>query len=192
MNTGSYSVEKISSATCFDDCTDGLTIADGKTLVVAIDPFEIYNIQIEEYNPNNKYFYAFKVDDVFKVFKSGSWREIVRVDGDTYQYKDTSDAWVNADINHKESAISQAITISANRMSRSEINAIDHSNMADMRATELAISATTPMADDSRIVSIDIVGDFPLDDVPEGRDVKWRLISESNNPATLHGIRIRW
>jgi hypothetical protein len=71
---------------------------------------------------------SFDARSTWKVFLSGLWRDIVRNDAGTWQYKDATDTWQNAATNSRLKALEQAFEVSANQWSKTQIEAMNDSD----------------------------------------------------------------
>ncbi|MFZ5865074.1 MAG: hypothetical protein ACOYXY_04260 [Thermodesulfobacteriota bacterium] len=71
---------------------------------------------------------SFDERSTWNVFQSGVWRDIVRDNAGTWQYKDAADTWQNATTNSRLKALEQALEVSANQWSKTQIEAMSGSD----------------------------------------------------------------
>jgi len=70
---------------------------------------------------------SFDARSTWKVFQSGVWRDIVRNNAGTWEYKNSADSWQNAAKNTCLKALEQAFEVSANQWSKAQIETLTDS-----------------------------------------------------------------
>jgi hypothetical protein len=91
----------------------------------------IDSVAVDQHTPgNSQIFHAMSFDDrqTFKVFLNSVWRVIIRNNGGTWQYIDGADAWRNADVNSLLGSLRQALAVSANQMTKDQLEAMTAEN----------------------------------------------------------------
>ena len=101
------------------------TNADGMIDISSVEKLRI--VSPSQQSPAGTHIYhAVSLDgnETFQVFKSGTWRTFVREHAGNWQFLDGTDTWNNASENTVESALKEGFSITANRMSALELQAI--------------------------------------------------------------------
>jgi hypothetical protein len=109
----------------------------------------ISGITVNQATPGNSSLYhavSFDGRSTWKVFKSSTWRDVVRYNSGAWQYKDSGGTWQNASANDLLTALGQAFIVSANQMSKAELEAITEAQWESSGGFEPGATTTLDFA----------------------------------------------
>jgi hypothetical protein len=191
MQIGNYSVNTIKDVTSSIGIGNiGLYGKPNTITELTIDNTEFKAVYVKEVIDDQSIFYIFKFVNEYKIYKDSVWKTIIKDDAGVFKYLDNTDTLVPAPTNTLNAACVAAVTLSTNQMTKVDIDTL--SEEVFLSNTPEAIDVIFgPDSSENGILELATYAS-KTDVVPEGKDIKWRIVTLGDATVKLRGVRIKW
>jgi hypothetical protein len=132
---------------------------------------------------------AFKKDDKYFIYKDGVWKNIVKLDDDSWYYKTINGDWALSDINDPNRALALACSSTNNQMTFDTLEGV---SLRELGSYITGIGVFIPSTSSDIIEYGDIINISKNEVVtlPNGTEFRYKLINNSDAEISLTSVRV--